>query len=246
MKKDPYGPASDRRTYPRRGLHGEVVHTIGARIVRGELAPRDPISGETEWADGELSRTALREAIKVLAAKGLVEMRPKTGTRVRERRFWNLLDPDVMAWRLEDARDARLLRDVVDLRRVIEPEAARLAAERAGDDEIADLRAAFEAMCAAGTDADAYLGPDLRFHAIILDACHNELLGQMATTLRRVLQVVFVIARNEAGYARATPLHEAILEAIAARDADAAEGATRRLIEDTAADLERALTRDTP
>jgi len=103
-----------------------VVHSIGARIVRGELAPRDPVSGD-EWADGELSRTALREAIKVLAGKGLVEMRPKTGTRVRERRFWNLLDPDVMAWRLEDTSDARLLRDVIDLRRVIEPEAARLA-----------------------------------------------------------------------------------------------------------------------
>ena len=132
-------------------------------------------------------------------------MRPKTGTRVRERRFWNLLDPDVMAWRLEDTSDARLLRDVIDLRRVIEPEAARLAAQRAGDDEIADLRAAFEAMCAAGNDADAYLGPDLRFHAIILDACHNELLGQMATTLRRVLRVVFVMARNEAGLRAGNP-----------------------------------------
>lgn len=242
MKKDPLGSASEGRTYPRRGLHGEVVHSIGARIVRGELAPRDPVSGDG-WADGELSRTALREAIKVLAGKGLVEMRPKTGTRVRERRFWNLLDPDVMAWRLEGTSDARLLRDVIDLRRVIEPEAARLAAQRAGDDEIADLRAAFEAMCAAGTDADAYLGPDLRFHAIILDACHNELLGQMATTLRRVLRVVFVMARNEAGYARGTPLHEAILVAIAGRRPDAAEAATRTLIEDTAADLDRALAR---
>ena len=92
MKKDPLGSASEGRTYPRRGLHGEVVHSIGARIVRGELAPRDRRLGDG-WADGELSRTALREAIKVLAGKGLVEMPPKTGTRVRERRFWNLLTP---------------------------------------------------------------------------------------------------------------------------------------------------------
>src|SRR2546428_11094091 len=83
------------RTYPRRGLHGAVVHEIGVRILRGDLAPGDLLPNEDELS-GELavSRTVLREAIKVLAAKRLVESRPKTGTRARERRGWNLIDPD--------------------------------------------------------------------------------------------------------------------------------------------------------
>src|ERR671936_3107405 len=89
-------------TYPRRGLHGAIVHDIGVRIMRGELQPGDLLPTEEELR-GELavSRTVLREAIKVLAAKGLVESRPKTGTRVRPRQSWNLLDPDVLAWQQE-------------------------------------------------------------------------------------------------------------------------------------------------
>src|SRR4026207_2281428 len=96
------------RTYPRRGLHGQLVHDIGTRILRGELRPGDPLPTETgtEAVPG-VSRTVLRETIKVLAAKGLVVSRPKTGTQVRDRAFWNLMDPDVLAWRLEaDPGDA--------------------------------------------------------------------------------------------------------------------------------------------
>ena len=89
------------RTYPRRGLHRQLVHDIGVRILRGELRPGDSLVTDAE-ADGEtVSRTVVREAIKVLAAKGLVVARPRTGTHVRDRRYWNLMDPDVLAWRLE-------------------------------------------------------------------------------------------------------------------------------------------------
>jgi len=126
--------------YPRRGLHGEVVHRIGLMIMRGELRPGDPLPAESELSgDQPVSRTVLRESVKVLAAKGLVEARPKIGTRVRARSDWNLLDPDVLAWRLEASPDGVFLRNVVELRRIIEPEAARLAAERATDEEIAAL-----------------------------------------------------------------------------------------------------------
>ena len=229
------------RTYPRRGLHGAVVHEIGFRIVSGDLAPGEPLPAEEELT-GELpvSRTVLREAVKVLAAKGLVESRPKTGTRVRERRFWNLLDPDVLAWRLETGQDASFLRDIIELRRIIEPEAARLAAERATDEEVRELEKTFREMEAAGSDPDAYLDPDLRFHALILDACHNELLAQMGTTLRGVFRALFVAARSPASYGRATPLHGAIVKAIAAHDPGGSEQAVRDLIDDTAADIERA------
>src|SRR5918911_4134642 len=108
------------RTYPRRGLHGAVVHEIGVRIVRGELEPGEQVPDDGLLDDPGVSRTVLREAIKVLAAKRLVESRPKTGTRVRPRRDWNLLDPDVLAWRLETAPDAGFFRDIAEVRRMIE------------------------------------------------------------------------------------------------------------------------------
>lgn len=227
-------------TYPRRGLHGEIVHDIGVRILSGDLRPGDPLPAEEELGgDLGVSRTVLREAIKVLAAKRLVESRPKTGTRVLPRREWNLIDPDVLAWRLEASPDEQFFTDVNELRRIIEPEAAALAATRATDEEIEQLGQAFEAMRAAldDGDPDAYLTPDLRFHAIILEACHNELLEQMATMLRAVFRALFI--RTIATRARGLPLHGEILDAIRADDPETAERATRALIDDTAASLAR-------
>ena len=124
-----------RRTYPRRGIHGEVVHTIGLRILRGELQPGDPLPTEEELnADRGYSRTVLREAVRVLAAKGLVHAQPKTGTRVRPRSEWNIADPDVLAWRVEAGADSELYQQVTEVRIGIEPQAARLSAERATDE----------------------------------------------------------------------------------------------------------------
>src|SRR5712691_7528345 len=124
------------RTYPRRGLHGELVHDIGVRILRGELEPGDALPTEGEAPGATVSRTVVREAIKVLAAKGLVEARPKTGTQVRERRYWNLMDPDVLAWRLEANPSDEFYFDVFELRRLIEPAAAAMAATRASAEEV--------------------------------------------------------------------------------------------------------------
>jgi DNA-binding FadR family transcriptional regulator len=231
------------RTYPRRGLHGALVHDIGVRILSGDLRPGDALPTEEELG-GELgvSRTVLREVVKVLAAKRLVESRPKTGTRVLPRSDWNLIDPDVLAWRLESNPDAQFFTDVSELRRIIEPEAAALAAQRATKAEIEELEQSFEAMRAALDNGDptAYLNPDLRFHAIILEACHNELLEQMATMLRAVFRALFI--RTSATRAQGLPLHGAILDAIRAGDPDAAELATRALIDDTAASLGRTLS----
>ena len=124
--------------YPRRGLHGEVVHTIGLQIVNGDLKPGDPLPPEDELtSDLSVSRTVLREAVRVLAAKGLVQARPKTGTRVRERGDWNILDPDVLSWRTEASDDHKLYEETTEIRLAIEPLAARLAATRATDEEVA-------------------------------------------------------------------------------------------------------------
>ena len=231
------------RTYPRRGLHGAVVHDIGVRIVRGDLAPGDLLPNEEELS-GELavSRTVLREAIKVLAAKRLVESRPKTGTRVRERRDWNLLDPDVLAWQIEAGPDVEFLGQALEVRRMIEPAAARLAAERATGEQIAALYEAYEGMAAAGDDLDAFMQPDLRFHSVLLEACQNELLEHMSEIFTAVLRTIFSYSSSLSHtYPRAARRHKAIVKAIEARDPDAAEQAVLRLIDETKANLVSAL-----
>jgi GntR family galactonate operon transcriptional repressor len=233
------------RTYPRRGLHGAIVHDIGVRILSGEYQPGDPLPTE-DALSGELaaSRTVLREAVKVLAAKRLVESRPKTGTRVRPRNEWNLLDPDVLAWQIEAGPDYHFLEQALEVRRLIEPQAVRLAAERATDEQIAALEQAHLEMKAAGESLDAFMEPDLRFHTLVLEACHNELLEHMAGILTSVLRTLFSYsARPPGAFPRAARRHGAIVKAIRAHDPDAAEAALMRLIADTATNIEWAAER---
>jgi DNA-binding FadR family transcriptional regulator len=229
------------RTYPRRGLHGALVHDIGVRILRGELKPGDPLLVDDGAGDETaVSRTVLREAIKVLAAKRLVESRPKTGTRVRPRRDWNLLDPDILAWQIEAGPDPAFLHQALEVRRMIEPAAARLAATRATPEQISALREAYEGMAAAGHDLGAFMEPDLRFHTLLLEACHNELLEHMSGIFTAILRTIFAYSTRVARMLpRAARRHKAILEAIEAADPDAAEQAVVRLIDDTTATLAR-------
>lgn len=233
-------------TYPRRGLHGEVVHTIGLQIVGGELQPGDPLPPEDELiSDLAVSRTVLREAVRVLAAKGLVAARPKTGTRVRARAEWNILDPDVLSWRIEATDDPGLYEEATEMRLGIEPLAARLAATRALDEEVAGIADAYAAMEAGVDDQAAYLAADLQFHDRILGACHNELLGHLGVILHGVLRTTFKLTTTpKRSRRRALPLHRAILDGITARDEARADEAARALIADSAADIKR-LTRRT-
>src|SRR5438876_7310314 len=136
----------ERSQYPDRSLHDRVVHAIGRKILHGDLPPGALLPAEPELG---ASRTVVREAVKVLAAKGLVESRPKTGTRVRPRNAWNLLDPDVLAWQHDGAVDAALLRTLTEVRRIIEPAAAELAAARADARDIVALERALQQMEAA-------------------------------------------------------------------------------------------------
>ena len=234
-----------RRTYPRRGLHGAVVHEIGVRIVNGDLQPGETLPDNGFLIDADVSRTVVRETIKVLAAKGLVESRPKVGTRVRPRRDWNLLDPDVLAWQIEAGPDAGFLEQALELRRMIEPAAARLAAERASESQIATLYEAYEEMLAAGDDLDAFMAPDLRFHSLLLEACGNELLEHMTEIFTAVLRTVFAYSSSSSrSYPRAARRHRAIVKAVEARDPDAAEQAVLRLIDDTQRNLASALRKN--
>ncbi|HYC99480.1 FadR/GntR family transcriptional regulator, partial [Brevundimonas sp.] len=115
---------------PGRRLHGAIANMLGSAILAGEHAPGDTLSGEVAFSEAlDVSRNAYREAIQVLAAKGLVESRPKTGTKVLPRHRWNLLDPVVLGWAFSGQPDLRLIRSLFELRAVIEPAAARMAAE---------------------------------------------------------------------------------------------------------------------
>jgi GntR family transcriptional regulator, galactonate operon transcriptional repressor len=187
----------------------------------------------------------LREAVRVLAAKGLVQARPKTGTRVRERSDWNVLDPDVLSWRAEASHDEKLYEETTEVRLAIEPLAARLAATRATDEEVTSIMDAFAAMESGVDDQAAYLAADLEFHGRILASCHNELLEHLGRVLRAVLRATFSLTTTPSrSRRRALPLHRAILDGIVAGDEDAAEFAARTLIADTAADIRRLARRD--
>src|SRR5882762_613163 len=133
----------ERSQYPEQSLHGRIVHAIGRRILSGDLRPGELLPAEPELG---ASRTVVREAVKVLAAKGLVESRPKTGTRVRPPASWNLLDPDVLAWQQEGTPQPIFLRKLTEVRLIVEPAAAELAARRARAPELTTLDGAFLEM----------------------------------------------------------------------------------------------------
>jgi GntR family transcriptional regulator, galactonate operon transcriptional repressor len=225
--------------YPRAGLHGQIVHEIGRQILSGKIPPGELLPAQMARP---ASRTALREAIKVLAAKGLVESRPRMGTRVRPRGAWNLLDPDVLAWQQEGGPPAAFLRKLTELRQVVEPAAAELAARRAGASHLARIEAAYHDMEAAlvnPADHDAFDEADMRFHLAILAGCRNDLLEQMSHVVYSALIVSFRATSRRAGNARASlPRHRAILEAIQRRDGRWANEAMRSLVHNTAREIE--------
>jgi DNA-binding FadR family transcriptional regulator len=221
--------------YPREGLHGRIVHAIGRRIVTGEIPPGEQLPTP---ANVRASRGVVREAIKVLAAKGLVVARPRTGTRVRPPEAWNLLDPDVLAWRQEGRPRRGLLGKLTEARLIIEPGAAELAALRAGPAQLAALRHALGDMRAAldrsPPDHEAYNEADIRFHRAVVQACDNDVIEQMGATVNTTLLVAFNAAIRVPGLARASlPRHQAILDAIRRRQPNRARAAMRRLVQNT-------------
>lgn len=226
-----------------RTIHRQVVEALAHRIISRRLAAGDSMPTETELcSELGVSRTILREAMKFLAAKGMVEIRPKIGTRVRAPERWNLLDADVIGWRAEMGPDDQLVRDLIDLRQLIEPPAAERAARRAGAADIAAMEAAYERMAASvadGGDTKDYIAADLAFHRAILDACNNQLLSQLATPIGAVLKVSFALStRRRTAAVQSLPGHRAILDAIKARNPARARAALETIIANAAREIE--------
>lgn len=224
-------------------LHGRVVDQLGQRILRGDFAPGDVLPNAEDWSAAEgVSRTVLREALKVLAGKGLVESRPKTGTRIRPRSDWNFLDPDVLAWRFAAAATAEDSRSLFELRRAIEPMAASLAAERATRDQVKELEALLAEMDAAGDDGERFAVPDLLFHQAILRMTGNELLGSLAAVIETALMMSFRLSDdNPRGHRHSLPPHREIASRIAAKDPEGARLAVLTLLDQAEEDAKRAM-----
>jgi DNA-binding FadR family transcriptional regulator len=225
--------------YPRGGLHGQVVHAIGRQIVGGTIAPGELLPAQA-WLPA--SRTVVREAIKVLAAKGLVESRPRTGTRVRPRHAWNLLDPDVLAWQQEGAGPTTFLKKLTEVRQIVEPAFAELAAQRAGAIELRAIDEAYREMEAAlgarPVDYEAFDRADMQFHRGIVRACGNELLEQMGHVVYAALTLSFQATSRLPGRAKASlPVHRAILDAIRDGNPRRAGQAMRRLVRNSAREI---------
>lgn len=197
-------------------------------------------------AEMGVSRTVLREAMKTLAAKGLVSTGPRIGTRVRRQSDWNLLDPDVIRWRLESGVDALFVRDIIELRLSLEPEAAGLAASRAGATDIAALNKHAAAMrLAAEARTGSYLDADLAFHGTILAATHNQFFAALTPAVDALLRVSFKFSVKSRDSARSSlPLHDSVVTAIAARDPEAARNAMRFLILSAKSDIETDMAAD--
>lgn len=228
------------RRYPHRGIHGETVHNIGRRIVGGKLKPGDPLPEAELIAELDVSRTVLREALKVLTAKGLVESKPRTGTKVRPRSDWRLMDPDVLAWQSENGLDELFLRNLAEVRHIIEPATARLAAERADEEEISLLEESYRQMELHVVHSEAYIAADMQFHSVILNSCRNEILEQLGSAIGEALEISRKVTVETPGSPEAhLPLHKAVVGAIRAQDGPAAEIAMRKLIDFVQSDIER-------
>jgi DNA-binding FadR family transcriptional regulator len=217
-----------------RGLHNLVVQQLGRLIVSGELAPGEGLPREEVLAERlNVSRTALREAMKVLVAKGLIESRQRTGARVREAIHWNQLDADVLGWRCASMPTESFVEKLVEMRELIEPGAAAAAARRRTDEQLVTLKAAYDAM-AASEDLDAWAEADLAFHETLLRATNNELMVSLFSVIETALGTFFLLsARNAANFKAALPHHEKVYEAVRRRQPEVARQAMLRMVSES-------------
>ena len=228
---------------PIKNVHGRTLELLGEAIVSGRYPPGSGIPPEpTLCEEFGVSRTVVREAIKSLVAKGLVSTGPKVGTRVLPEDDWNWFDPDVVLWKSRVGLTREFLRDLQELRRVVEPAAVRLAAERASAEDVAAIELAYAGMKQAIEEGGDYVANDLRFHQGLLRACHNRMVVQMSKALGALLRTSFEISTTKPdGPAKSLPLHRAVLDAVIARSPIKAERASLALIDGAQEDIELVL-----
>ncbi|UJW84095.1 FadR/GntR family transcriptional regulator [Devosia sp. SL43] len=220
---------------PTRNLHSLVLWQLGVAIVGGDYPEGSILPSDTELlARFAVSRTVLREALKTLAAKGMIEARARIGTRVLPRRRWNLFDADVLAWHFETGPDVDFLRSVAEVRIGIELQSAALAAERRSEAQAAHLVALADAMGEA-TTAQEFARADLAFHRAVAEAADNPFMASISTLVEVALTAVFTISspvNDGTKLAETAAAHGAIARAIHDRDPAKARDAMRAVISD--------------
>ncbi|HEU5133809.1 MAG TPA: FCD domain-containing protein [Steroidobacteraceae bacterium] len=213
-------------------VHGNIAREIGMSIVSGRIRPGHVLDGEIEASSQRrVSRTAYREAIRILGAKGLIHSRPRTGTRVSRISDWHLLDPDVLAWLFSTDPRPEVLHGLFELRTIVEPAAAALAATRRSQSHLLEMRRALAAMTlhtlhkAEGREADK------AFHAALLAATANPFVISLTNGVTAAVDALTEFKQRLAKIERdPVPDHLRVYDAIAAKDADAAREAMVRLI----------------
>ena len=217
---------------PGRRLRGAIARKLGVAIVSGHYAPGAILSGEVAFSEAlDVSRSAYREAVQVLTAKGLVESRPKAGTRVLPRRRWNLLDPDVLAWAFAGEPDTQFVRDLFELRAIVEPPAAGLAASRRDRDDLRALKGALALMRRHTLATAAGRAADRDFHTAILVATKNEALHALGAGIGAAVNWTTHFKQRARALPRnPIPDHARVYDAIAAGDAAAATHAMHALV----------------
>jgi DNA-binding FadR family transcriptional regulator len=226
-----------------KNVHGTTLDLLGRAIVGGRYPIGASLPPEPTLCDEYgISRTIVREAVKSLVAKGLLTTGPKVGTRVQPEENWNWFDPDVVAWKSHAGLTRDFLRDLQELRRLIEPAAVSLAAERATAADIVEVEAAYAGMKLAIDEGGDYVASDLQFHQGLLRACHNRMMVQMSKALGALLRTSFEISTSRPdGPASSLPLHRAVLDAVIARNPRKAERASLALIDGAREDIEQVI-----
>lgn len=230
---DPAGGAK------RRPAHMQLARELGIAIVTEAMTPGSILPGEHEIAEQRgISRSVVREALRMLAAKGLLQSKPKAGTRIRERADWNLLDPDLLAWMFEGEPPSGFVRSLYQLRLIVEPAAAELAAVTRTPRQLSRMGHALEEMGAYGLSTAVGQAADQRFHHLVLEATANELLISLAGTIGAAVRwTTRYKTRNNRTPRDPMAEHRRLFDAIAESDPAAARAATIELITEAEKDI---------
>jgi DNA-binding FadR family transcriptional regulator len=220
-------------------LNDRLADRLGTAIVTGVHPPGSTLPNEVEASvELQVSRTAYREALRVLAAKGLVTSRPKTGTKVSPRSQWNILDPSVLAWMFGSKPDLQFVKSLYEMRQIVEPAAAALAAERRTNSQLARLGHALEEMQRNGLHSDAGRAADEQFHQIILEATDNEALAGLVATISSAIRWTTIFKYNASKRPRdPIPAHQTLFAAIASKDSANAREAGLALVNQAYEDI---------
>ncbi len=221
----------------------QVCRELGRRIVGGHIREHELIEDENRLASRfGVSKSVVREAVKLLVGKGLLEVRRRSGTRVRRRASWAFLDDDVLAWHLSAEPKPKFLRQLMDIRRMMEPKAAAWAAQFGEDDAHAQVEAAQSRMERKMQSAEEFVIADAMFHRSILRSANNEILLSMEGVIFSALLTSIRLTnadprKNE----RSLPFHRAVTDAVLSRDALLAERKMTLLLDDANDRLAKAI-----